>query len=189
MIMSMFDVVAITNRSLCPRPLTEQIERIAKGRRPDRLILREKDLMEEEYETLALEMMDRCSKNEIDCILHTYVEVAIRLGCKKIHVSVANFEKNREQFSFFEEIGVSVHSLEEAIWAQKNGATYLIAGHIFSTDCKKGIPPRGLDFLKEVCGNVTIPVYAIGGIDEEKFSEIKEAGAKGACMMSQFMKR
>ena len=48
--------------------------------------------------------------------------------------------------------------------AERLGATYVTAGHIFTTDCKKGLPPRGLDFLKNVCDAVTIPVYGIGGI-------------------------
>ena len=61
-------------------------------------------------------------------------------------------------------IGTSVHSVEEAIEAQNLGATYISAGHIFATDCKKGVPPRGLDFLKKVCQTATIPVYSIVGI-------------------------
>ena len=44
--------------------------------------------------------------------------------------------------------------------AERLGATYVTAGHIFTTDCKKGLPPRGLDFLKNVCDAVTIPKTA-----------------------------
>ena len=66
---------------------------------------------------------------------------------------------------FFKVIGTSVHSVEDAIKAEQLGATYMTAGHIFATDCKKGLPPRGLDFLKNVCDAVEIPVYAIGGIN------------------------
>lgn len=67
------------------------------------------------------------------------------------------------------------------------GCTYITAGHVFATDCKKGIPPRGLDFLKEVCENVSIPVYAIGGISSEVMTSVREAGANGACVMSGLM--
>lgn len=188
MIMSMFSIIAVTNRHLCNRPLTEQIERIASEVKLDKLILREKDLCEKEYERLAINVMKICKENQTDCILHTYTQVAMRLNCSKIHMSVSNCKENKEQLHFFKEIGVSVHSIEEAIWAGQNGATYLTAGHIFMTDCKKGIPPRGIDFLKEVCNEVSIPVYAIGGIQKEKLSAIEQAGASGACIMSQFMK-
>lgn len=78
---------------------------------------------------------------------------------------------------------------EEAIEAQKIGATYISAGHIFATDCKKDLPPRGLEFLKEVCNSVTIPVYAIGGIklSDVQMDEIIKCGAKGGCIMSGMM--
>lgn len=48
----------------------------------------------------------------------------------------------------FETVGVSVHSADEAVLAEKMGATYVTAGHIFATDCKKGLEPRGIEFLK-----------------------------------------
>ena len=68
------------------------------------------------------------------------------------------------------------------------GANYITAGHIFETDCTKDIPGRGLDFLREVCSAVSIPVYAIGGISKDNFMKIQETGAAGACIMSGFMR-
>ena len=50
--------------------------------------------------------------------------------------------------------------------AEKLGADYLIAGHIFNTPCKQGTPGRGLDYLRRVCESVSIPVFGIGGITE-----------------------
>ena len=81
-------------------------------------------------------------------------------------------------------------SVEEAVEAVSLGASYVTAGHIFATDCKKGLPPRGLSFLKEVCETVSIPVYAIGGItfDKTQWNALKEQGASGACIMSGMMK-
>ena len=92
-----------------------------------------------------------------------------------------------EQRSRLKVLGASCHSLEEALEAERLGCTYIIAGHIFATDCKKGLPGRGLDFLKSICENVSIPVYAIGGIDSSNIEAVRNAGAKGACVMSGFM--
>ena len=87
----------------------------------------------------------------------------------------------------------------------------MTAGHIFATDCKKGLPPRGLDFLKNVCDAVLIPVYAIGGInialsDDSKafdassdydampdisvprLADVMKCGAAGGCIMSGMMR-
>lgn len=62
-------------------------------------------------------------------------------------------------------------------------------GHIFATQCKPGLPPRGLALLKEVCTHSPIPVYAIGGITLANLPQVLEAGAAGGCMMSGFMKQ
>ena len=106
----------------------------------------------------------------------------------KIHLSLKDFRENpqiREKFSL---VGVSVHSLEEAKEAEALGADYVTAGHIFETDCKKGLKGRGLEFLRQVSQGVSIPVYAIGGISTENMEQVREAGANGVCIMSGFMK-
>ena len=77
---------------------------------------------------------------------------------------------------------------EEAKEAERLGCTYITAGHIFLTDCKKGLPGRGLTFLQNICENVSIPVYAIGGISNENINDVRQTGAAGACIMSGFMK-
>ena len=79
---------------------------------------------------------------------------------------------------------MSVHILEEAKKSQDLGANYIIVGHIFNTDCKKGLKPKGLDFLKEI----KIEVFAIGGIDFNNYSEVIKTGVTGVCMMSGLMK-
>lgn len=68
-------------------------------------------------------------------ILHSYINVAKNLGVKKIHLPLRLMNENAEKE--FETVGVSVHSADEAVLAEKMGATYVTAGHIFATDCKK----------------------------------------------------
>ena len=184
--------VAVTNRRLCESSLGEQIARLAneKVHRPDLLILREKDLPENEYEALAREVLSLCEDLNLRCILHTYVETARRLRVDGIHLPFSLWRKHLEELSDFSFLGVSVHSVEEARFAQEHGVSYLTAGHIFATDCKKGALPRGLDFLKEVCESVYVPVYAIGGITPQRIPEIVQGcpSIAGVCMMSYYMK-
>lgn len=179
------EIVCVTCRRLCPRPLEKQAELIAAAG-VKKLILREKDLTEQEYQRLAEKMLERCEILGIECILHTFSKTAERLGCRKIHIPLHLMSsKLKESFST---LGCSVHNVEEAVKAQQLGATYLTAGHIFATDCKKGLPPRGLDFLSEVCRSVSIPVYAIGGINSNNINSAISAGAAGVCIMSGLMK-
>ena len=84
-------------------------------------------------------------------------------------------------------LGASCHSAAEASEAEALGCTYITAGHIFNTDCKAGVPGRGTDFLKQICSRVSIPVYAIGGIDPANAAAVREAGAAGICVMSAAM--
>lgn len=63
----------------------------------------------------------------------------------------------------------------------------MVAGHIFETDCKKGVPPRGIPFLKSILSASNVPVYGIGGINETNEAQVMEAGAAGVCLMSQAM--
>ena len=77
--------------------------------------------------------------------------------------------------------------MDDALEAQSLGCTYITAGHVFETDCKKGLPGRGLEFLRDVCAAVDIPVYGIGGIDADNIALVRDAGASGACLMSSLM--
>lgn len=180
-------MIAVTNRHLCEGSYYEQIERIAASDM-EHIILREKDLSEEQYKELAKEVLAICRRYHKSCILHKYVKVAKELGAESVHLPLSELRQWQGHLESFRLVGTSVHSVEEAREARQLGVSYIIAGHIYATDCKKNQRPRGLDFLKSVCTEVTIPVYAIGGITLARMPEIMEQGAVGACVMSGCMK-
>ena len=175
----MFKIICVTNRQLCG-DLKERVRELHSADVP--VILREKDLDEAEYERLARKIIEVCP----DVILHTYRDVTKKTGAKKLHLPFSMMNDNVKDD--FETVGVSVHSPEEAMKAQEMGADYVIAGHIFVTDCKKGLEPRGLGYLRKTVNAVSVPVYAIGGISPANVSLIQETGAVGACIMSGFMR-
>ena len=146
----------------------QRIRKIA-ACQPKGIILREKDFSEEAYKALAENVMQICKQNDVPCILH------ILRGMEE--------EKKRQ----FRSIGASCHSVAEAQEAARLGCTYITAGHVFVTDCKKGLAPRGLAFLQEVVESVAIPVYAIGGIGSENAASVRKTGAAGICVMSGLM--
>ena len=184
----MSDLIFITNRKLCSNNFLDQIEMIASAH-PKAIVLREKDLSEKEYEQLARQVMQICQKHGTQCILHSFSNVATTLGATAVHMPLPLLQKmTPQEKSHFQIIGASCHSLEEAKEAQNLGCTYITAGHIFLTDCKKGLPGRGLPFLEEICKTVRIPVYAIGGISSQNMESVRKTGAAGACIMSGFMR-
>ncbi len=187
MITFMSDIVCVTARKLCSKNFFEQLERIANAK-PKFVILREKDIIEEEYNALAEKAAEIC-QGKTEMVLHFYWKTAINLGKDSIHLPLHILRMLTDADKrHFRRIGVSCHSVEDALEAQKLGASYITAGHIFSTDCKKGLAPRGIDFLRKVCISIDIPVYAIGGISPENIGLVRECGAAGACVMSGFMR-
>lgn len=183
----MSNLLCVTNRVLCNEPFLNRIEKLAAAH-PAGILLREKDLTEEAYRTLAAEVMGICKKHDTPCILHSFPGVVRELSCDALHLPLPVLRKlSATERRAFSTLGASCHSVEEALEAQILGCTYITAGHIFSTNCKKGLPGRGLDFLRVVCEQVSIPVYAIGGITSENICEVRNAGATGACVMSSAM--
>ena len=195
----------ITNRKLCENEnLEKQIKKIfsayekkiiLKNFEIVALTLREKDLDKNEYLNLVKKIYPICKKYGIDLILHQNYDLNLdeKYNIEGIHLSYEIFKslnKNiREKLiKKYKRIGVSIHSLEEAKDVENLGATYVVAGHIFETDCKKGLEPRGLNFIKELSSILTIPIFAIGGINQENSHLAINSGAFGVCMMSSLMK-
>ena len=195
----------ISNRKLCENEnLEKQIEKIfsayekkiiLKNFEIVSLTLREKDLDKNEYLNLVEKIYPICQKHKINLILHQNYDLKLddRYNIDGIHLSYSIFKslnKNikEELIKKYKRIGVSIHSLEEAKEAEILGATYVVAGHIFETDCKKGLEPRGLNFIKKLSSTLTIPIFAIGGIDEKNSQSVIDSGAFLVCMMSSLMK-
>lgn len=179
----MYKLICVTNRGLVRGDFLQQIRRIAAAG-PDGILLRAKDLTPEDYARLASEVEGICAQEGVACMLHSHPVH----GAAALHLPLPVLRvKSAQVRGRFEKLGASCHSTDEAREAVSLGADYLIAGHIYATDCKKGLPGRGLAFLREVCGCVDVPVYAIGGITAENAGDVVAAGAAGVCIMSGLM--
>lgn len=195
----------ISNRKLCENEnLEKQIEKIFSAYQRKiilenfeivALTLREKDLYKNEYLKLAEKIYPICQKYRIDLILHQNYDLRLdnKYNIKGLHLSYNTFKslnKNirEELIKKYKKIGVSIHSIDEAKEVENLGANYIVAGHIFKTDCKKDLEPRGLKFIQELSLILTIPIFAIGGINQENSHLVINSGAFGVCMMSSLMK-
>lgn len=184
MTISMFKILSVTNRHLCRGNFAGRTAEIARAG-VDGIILREKDLEEGAYEALSREILEGCGDQ---LILHSFPEAAEHLHIPRLHLPLPVLRTlSLRQREMFPVLGASCHSLQDVQEAEALGCTYVTLGHIFATDCKKGLPPRGLAFLEEAAGNTRLPVYAIGGIGRENIRLTREAGASGACIMSGLM--
>jgi thiamine-phosphate pyrophosphorylase len=84
-------------------------------------------------------------------------------------------------------VGRSVHSLEEAIQAARDGADYITFGHVFPTNTHPGLPPRGLAQLRQIVEAVEVPVLAIGGITTENLNDVLSTGCTGVAVISAIL--
>lgn len=181
-------ILCVTNRKLCEGEFLERIEELALSD-VDAVILREKDLSEQEYLKLAEQVALICESRNKKLIIHNYPGVAAALDIRAFHGPLHVIQAmSEEERSWFRILGASCHSAADAELACAFGCTYITAGHVYDTDCKKGLPGRGVSFVREVCEAVSIPVYAIGGIDSNNAQDVIDAGARGVALMSSLMK-
>lgn len=183
--------IVITNRHLVQGDFLKQLEKVTKLHL-HALILREKDLADDAYESLAKKVFDLCKREDITFFLHTKIEIARKIGCQNIHLSIPVLKglpetEKKALTEDFCEISISCHSMEDVEIAMAGGATQIILGTIFETECKKGVLGRGVEFVREICQKCPLPVYAIGGMNLQRLPLVIDAGAAGCCMMSGFM--
>ena len=184
--------IVITNRHLVQGDFLKQLEKVTKLH-PHALILREKDLADDAYESLAKKVFDLCKREDITFFLHTKIEIARKIGCQNIHLSIPVLKglsetEKKALTEDFCEISISCHSMEDVEIAMAGGATQIILGTIFETECKKGVLGKGVEFVREICQKCPLPVYAIGGMNLQRLPLVIDAGAAGCCMMSGFMR-
>lgn len=183
--------IVITNRHLVQGDFLKQLEKVTKLH-PHALILREKDLTDDAYESLAKKVFDLCKREDITFFLHTKIEIARKIGCQNIHLSIPVLKglsetEKKALTEDFCEISISCHRMEDVEIAMAGGATQIILGTIFETECKKSVLGKGVEFVREICQKCPVPVYAIGGMNMQRLPLVIDAGAAGCCMMSGFM--
>ncbi|MDS0524503.1 thiamine phosphate synthase [Clostridium sp. SHJSY1] len=179
------NIIGVTNRKLC-KDFYKRINEISKEELKY-LILREKDLEYSELKSISQRVKEILKNSNINLIINSNLRIAKEIDAAGVHLSYKDFIKG-ETKGYKGIVGVSVHNIEEAIEAEKQGASYILYGHVFETDCKKGIPPRGLKELKDICIMVNIPVYAIGGINKDNYKIVLDIGVYGIAIMSSLMK-
>ncbi|WP_132996136.1 thiamine phosphate synthase [Sporanaerobacter acetigenes] len=175
----------VTNRHIVRGNFLKNIENALAGG-VDRVILREKDLECKELFLLSKYVKVITDRYDVPLIINGNIDVAEKTGAYGFHCEFQDFIENKYKYDGV--LGVSIHSIEEGVKCEQLGADYILAGHIFETECKKGLPPRGIEFLKELKENVSIPIVAIEGIDAKNEKKVIKMGMEDIAVMSYIMK-
>lgn len=182
-------LICVTNRKLCSGNFLNRIEKIAQ-KKPAAIILREKDMTLAEYTKLAAAVAAIGERYNVKVVLHYFSQLKNNYPKLAIHLPLPvlrNIPANERKKIALAGLGTSCHSLADAKEAVALGCTYIVAGHIYDTACKQGLPGRGIEFLQNITEQINIPVYAIGGITPARLKHVIATGAKGACIMSGLM--
>ena len=148
--------------------------------------LREKNLDLKGFLNLGENIKLLCDKYKVPLIINDNITASKLLNAAGVHLGQgdANIEAAREQLGDNAIIGISTHTVAEAVDAEKRGADYLGVGAIYPTGSKADANLVGLQMLRAIKAAVHIPIVGIGGIDESNYREVMNKGVAGCAMIS-----
>jgi thiamine-phosphate pyrophosphorylase len=152
--------------------------------------LREKDLSTRELFNMAVWIRELTKEYDAKLFINDRVDVALSADADGVHLGRKSIPAHavRKISGSKLMIGVSTHSIDEATEAEKDGADFITLGPVYETPSKlKYGKPVGIDMIRKVKSQVSIPVLAIGGIKLDKVKEVKEAGADGIALISAIL--
>ena len=185
----MLKLYLVTDRKwLNGRKLTDDLKKAILGG-VTTIQLREKNLSNEEFISIAKEVKKVCQNYHIPFIINDNLEVALAINSDGIHIGQNDIPASivRKQIGPNKILGVSVHNLKEAFQAKIDGADYVGVGAIFSTETKNDATNVTLDSLKKICDNIDLPVVAIGGINLDNISKLKNINIACIAVVSAIM--
>jgi len=148
--------------------------------------LREKNLDEASFIEEAKKISVLCRQYNTPFIVNDNVNVAIASNADGIHIGQEDMglKDVREIVGENMIIGISAHTVEEAKFAQENGADYIGIGAVFETSTKNDVDVIPYEKVKSICDAVDIPKVAIGGINAENILKLKGSGIDGVAVVS-----
>ena len=177
---------AVTDRAwVGEQTLYQQVESALKGG-VTCVQLREKQLGDAEFLQEAIQIHGLCQQYGVPLFINDNVDVAVKCHAEGIHVGQEDMAAAQVRQRVGDEmmIGVSVHSVEEALEAVRHGADCLGVGAAFSTHTKADVDVLPEGMMKAICDAVDIPVVAIGGIHKENLLRLKGTGVNGVALVS-----
>ena len=150
--------------------------------------LRERDLPIRELLSLALDLQRELSDMQV--FINDRVDLAVALGCRGAHLRESSLPAPvvRTLLQPSQLLGLSVHSIEGAVAAERHGADFVVLGPIYDTPSKREYgAPLGLQVLEQAARAVNIPIFAIGGMTASRTREVRQAGAFGVAVLSSIL--
>ena len=160
----------------------------------DLIQLRAKKSPPDEIRAMAEKILSVTRRANVGLVINDHLEIARDLGAEFCHLGQEDFfEAGHAHVSELRtphsalRIGLSTHSPKQAKRAMKAGADYLAIGPVFATGTKPGAEPVTLEYVRWAAENVSVPWFAIGGINLENLGDVLAAGAERVCVVSAIL--
>jgi thiamine-phosphate pyrophosphorylase len=160
----------------------------------DLIQLRAKNSAPEEIRRLAEKILPITKRANVGLVINDHLKIAREIGAEFCHLGQEDFfDAGHTHVSEFKiknsklKIGLSTHSPEQAQRALLAGPDYIAIGPVFATGTKPGAKPVTLDYVRWAAANVTVPWFAIGGINLENLGDVLAAGATRVCVVSAIL--
>lgn len=152
--------------------------------------LREKDLDTRPLVSLLQDIRPLIQNRQSPFLINDRVDIALALEMDGVHLRADSLpvKQARQLLGAGKLVGRSTHSIEETIQAEDEGGDFVVLGPIYDTASKRSYgPPLGIQVLEKACHRCQIPIFAIGGINPLRVSEVKQAGAYGVAVVSSIL--
>jgi thiamine-phosphate pyrophosphorylase len=171
------------------RPLVPLLQRVVNAVAPA-IQLRERDLSARELLKLAREVQVVTASRRSQLLINDRIDVALAMEGVGVHLRSNSLPVTvaRQMLGTQRLLGISAHSVEEAVQAASQGADYIVLGPIYETPSKQAFgPPLGIHTLEKACRLVRLPIMGIGGVTAARVREMRRAGAFGAAVITAIL--
>jgi thiamine-phosphate pyrophosphorylase len=171
------------------RPLVPLLQQVLTAGTPA-IQLRERDLSARELVTLAQEVKTVTASRGAQLLINDRIDVALAFEGVGVHLRSNSLPVTvaRQMVGTQRLLGISAHSVEEAVQAASQGADYIVLGPIYETPSKQAFgPPLGIHALEKACRLVSLPIMGIGGVTSARAREMRRAGAFGAAVITAIL--
>ncbi len=151
--------------------------------------LRDKSMHKRELLILAKQLKSLCVQHNALFIINDYLDVALATDADGLHLGQEDLPVTvaRKLLPIDKIIGCSVATVEQAITAESEGADYIAIGAIYPTPSKEGVEVVGLETVRAIKKEVSLPLVAIGGITQDNIAEVLSAGADSVAVISAIL--
>ena len=158
----------------------------------DMIQVRAKEMSHAQRVELGMAARNAAASSNVPVIINDDIDGAFEIGADGVHLGQEDWSaipraQRRERLAGLGIVGLSTHSMEQALQAERDGADYIGVGPIFPTATKPGAKPVGLDLLRRIAERVATPFFAIGGITLDNIDQVLEAGARRVAVVSAIL--